>query len=60
MELPNKGHHCMSLRLGFCPFKRSSFKFRGYKCILGIQKQVFGTTNSVCPLDGGEFYFVLY
>ena len=32
---------------GFCPFKRGCPLFRGYKCIVGIQKQAFGTTNSV-------------
>ena len=37
-----------TLGLGFCPFNRGCPLFRGYKCIVGIQKQAFGTTtNSV-------------
>ena len=36
-----------TLGLGFCPFKRGCPLFRGYKCIVGIQKQAFGTTKSV-------------
>ena len=43
VEPSHKGH----IRL----FKRGCPLFRGYECIVGIQKQAFGTTNSVLWME---------